>query len=238
VWDLIRSLLNEISWSSAAGVVFGAAIGATVSYLLQRNSFAEARRQKEADKREERRALGLNVFTKMIRIASTLELLRHTLDIAFSTAKAKGIKAPPWALVIPIANFPPRVHFEPKELTEIMRLDFELFNNIGPFDDVHNSVIDAFELYRTERNAITGTMKAEMSGNLGSTSFTAEEMRALAPRMAALDTLIDGMIKRTKIDAAEAWDLLQKLQAALNKEYNLKLTIERRPFTKQVSLGY
>lgn len=229
----LSEAVHQISWSSAAGIIFGAGISATVSFVLQRTSFAEARRQKEADKREDRRALGLNVFTKMIRLALTIELLKQSLDNSFARAQASGLKAPGWAIVMPHANFPARVHFEPKELTEILRLDFNLFNVIGPFDDVHNALIEAFETYRTDRAALTANMKAEMTGNLGSTSFTADEMKLLGPKMAAIDTLIAGMVKRTTVDSKEAWELLKRLQDVLNKEFSLKLSIERKPFSHQ-----
>jgi hypothetical protein len=197
--DYLLGLAKSIDWKAGAGVLFGAFISAVVSYLLQRNSFAEARRQKEIDKREDRRILGLNVLTKMLRIASTIELLKQSLEQAFSRAEKDGHEGPPWSFIIPLANFPGRVHFEPKELTEIMRLDFNLFNDIGPFDDVHNSLLDIFELYRTDRNALTGTMPAEMMGGMrGSSTFTPDEMKKLAPKMVALDTVVAGMVQRTR----------------------------------------
>ncbi|MGQ0681277.1 hypothetical protein [Bradyrhizobium sp.] len=231
--EFFLGLAKSVNWKAASGVLFGAAIGALVSYFLQRNSFAEARRQKELDKREERRTLGLNVLTKMIRIASTLELLMQSLEQAFARAEKDGIKGPPWTIVIPLANFPAKVHFEPKELTEIMKLDFNLFNDLGPFDDVHNTLLDVFQLYRTDRNALTSTLSAEMNGMLGSTTLTPEEVKRLAPKMAALDTIIDGMVQRTTTDSAEAWSILNRLQDALNREFGLKLRLERKPFSHQ-----
>jgi hypothetical protein len=84
--------LESIPWSNAVSILFGAAISAIVSYLLQRNSFGEARRQKESDKKEERRALGLNVFTKMIRIASTLEQLKQSVEGALARASAQNLQ--------------------------------------------------------------------------------------------------------------------------------------------------
>jgi len=231
--EYLFGLAKSIDWRAGVGVLFGAAISATVSYLLQRNSFAEARRQKELEKREERRALGLNVFTKMMRIASTLEILKRSLEEAFARAERDELKGPPWTIVIPLANFPGKVHFEPKEFTEIMKLDFNLFNDLGPFDDVHNTLLDVFQLYRTDRNALTSTMSAEMKGMLGSTTFTPEEMKRLAPKMAALDTIIDGMVQRTMADSEEAWTILNRLQGALNKEFGLKLRLEKKPFAHQ-----
>jgi hypothetical protein len=71
--DLLKSFVLSVDLRAASGIVFGATISALVSYVLQRNQFKEAKRQKEADRFEDRKALGLNVLTKMMRIASTLE---------------------------------------------------------------------------------------------------------------------------------------------------------------------
>ncbi|MBM3530831.1 MAG: hypothetical protein FJX62_22360 [Alphaproteobacteria bacterium] len=228
MWEILIAAYNSISWNATAGIVFGASISALVSYLLQRNQFREVRRQRDADRIEERKAVALNVLTKMMRIASTLEILQLSIEGAFRRAERDGLKGPPWTFVIPIANLPGKVHFEPNELTEVMRLDFQLFNDLGPFDDVHNVLLDTFAMYRTDRNALTENMSAEMKGNLGTTSFTAEEMKRLAPKMAALDTLVVGMIERTTKDSAEAWQILTRLQVALNKQFNLKLQLERK----------
>lgn len=231
--EYLLQFVKSVDWRAGAGVMFGAAISALVSYVLQRNSFAEARRQKELDKREERRTLGLNVLTKMIRIASTLELLKQSLEGAFARAERDKIDGPPWTIILPLANVPAKVHFEPKELTEILKLDFNLFNDLGPFDDVHNTLLDVFQLYRTDRNALTSTLPADMKGMLGSTTFTPEEMKRLAPKMASLNTIIDGMVQRTLADSTEAWAILSRLQDALNKEFGLTLQLERKPFTHQ-----
>jgi hypothetical protein len=98
---------------------------------------------------------------------------------------------------------------------------------------VHNTLLDVFQLYRTDRNALTSTLSADMKGMLGSTTFTPEEMKRLGPKLAALDTIIDGMVQRSLADSTEAWAILGRLQDALNKEFGLKLRLERKPFTHQ-----
>src|SRR4051812_10923466 len=103
--DSLLGFAKSIDWRAGAGVLFGAAISAVISYLLQRNSFSEARRQREIDKRDERRALALNVLTKMMRIASTLEQLRQSLDHAFARAKRDGVKGQGWHIVVPSPTF-------------------------------------------------------------------------------------------------------------------------------------
>jgi hypothetical protein len=62
----LSEAVHQISWSSAAGVLFGAAISASVSFVLQRSSFKEARLQKEKDRREVRKAQALSLVFKMV----------------------------------------------------------------------------------------------------------------------------------------------------------------------------
>ncbi len=65
---------NEISLWTILVCWAGAIVSAIVSYILQRRSFAEARQQRAEDKTETRKTLGLNLFHKMMRITSTLEI--------------------------------------------------------------------------------------------------------------------------------------------------------------------
>ncbi len=67
---------NQITAWSIFSLLVGTIISSIVAYVLQRNSFAEARRLKAQDKLDERKALGLTLFHKMIRIASTLGILK------------------------------------------------------------------------------------------------------------------------------------------------------------------
>ena len=216
-------------FSVLGGTIIGGIISTTVAFIVQKRGLAAAKKQRDEDKRDERRTLALNVFTKMIRLASNLEQLRQSVEGTLADAKAKKLKGPPWAHVKPIASLPGKIHFDPKELTEVMRLDFNLFNDLGPLDDVHNVIIEAFEIYRKDRGSLTDTLHADMDGDLGSTEFTAEDIKRLGPRMVALDNLVGSILGRTKHDSADAMSLLMKLQEALNKEYDMKLRLEKKP---------
>jgi len=221
---------NQITIWSLVSLLAGTVISAIVSYLLQRSSFAEAKKQKEVDRIEERKALGLALFQKMIRMASTLEMLKQSLERSFARAEAQRIRGDPWQFVMPIASLPALVHFDPKELTSLMRLDMELFNLIGPFDDVHNTILETFALYRLERTALTSTLEAQIiDGNQGTTNVTEAEMRRIAPRAAALNVLIQAMVERTKLDSEDAWKLMRRLQEVLNREFKMSLNLERKP---------
>jgi hypothetical protein len=228
---------ETITWwaiaSAFGGSIIGGTISAVVAFIIQHRSLKATKVQRAADKLEQRKALALTVLTKMIRIASTLEILKTSLDNAFKRAERDGIKTQPWMIVIPIATLPGKVHFESEELTEVMRLDFNLFNDLGPFDDVHNVLLDTFAIYRADRTALSDNFSADMVGNLGTTTLTPDDVKKYGPRMASLNTLVSGMIERTRVDSAEAWQILDRLQQALNKQYSLNLRLERKPLLHQ-----
>lgn len=229
IYEKIIELLASISWSAAAGIVFGAVISATVSYLLQRNSFAEARRQKALEKFEARKAMGLTLYHKMIRIASTLHIVLNTLNEGVKRAADPTFKGPLWGALRPPAALPDRVKFTPDELTYLMLLDNNLFSDMGSFDEVHNTLLSAFEEYKAKRAAVSDTLSAEMeTGGLGVTTLTSAEMRKYGPRFAELNILIEQMLGRAKEDSAEAWTLLNRLQERLNKEFKLNLRLEMK----------
>lgn len=224
---------NQLTLWSLFSLLGGTIISALVSYLLQRNSFAEARRLKAQDKQDTRKALALNLFHKMIRIASTLAILKAHLDTALAAVPPDQRLHNLWGRVQPIAAFADRVKFTPEELTFLMLLDKDLFNDLGPFDDIHNSLVDCFALYTTKRAALTDTLPATMTGLVGHVALDPSQAQTVAPRAAELDFLISAMVQRADKDSAEARELLDKLAAALNKEFSLNLKLERKLPTLQ-----
>lgn len=220
---------NQITIWSIFSLLVGTIVSSIVAYLLQRNSFAEARRLKAQEKFDERKALGLTLFHKMIRIASTLSILKLHLDESFAHAKTQKITGQPWQIISPIATFPDRVKFTPEELTFLMLLDKDLFSDMGPFDDIHNTLLESFQLYSNKRSALTDTFEAEMRGNVGAVALTPAQVQRIAPKAAELNVLVEGILERSNQDSREAWELLGRLRNSLNKEFSLKLDIELKP---------
>jgi hypothetical protein len=140
---------NQVTVWSIVSLLAGTVISAIVSYVLQRRSFSEAKEQRAKDKFEARKTLGLTLFHKMMRITSTLETLKKTLDGAFARAKADKIDGQSWQIVMPVANLPSGVKFTPEEMTFLMLMDMTLFNDMGSCDDIQEGILDMFELYRT-----------------------------------------------------------------------------------------
>ena len=220
---------NQITIWSIFSLLVGTVVSSIVAYLLQRSSFSEARRIKAQDKLDERKALGLTLFHKMIRIASTLSILKLHIDEGVAQAATLKITGQHWQFISPIATFPAGVKFSPEELTFLMLLDKNLFNDMGPFDDIHNTLLESFQLYGTKRNALTDTLEAEVRGNVGAIMLTPAQMLKIAPKVAELNVLLEGMIERSNQDSKEALDLLERLRNSLNKEFGLELKIELKP---------
>ncbi|HEY8123916.1 MAG TPA: hypothetical protein VIF88_00620 [Methylocystis sp.] len=228
---------TQITAWSVFSVLAGATVSAVVSYVLQQRSFAEARQQKAQDKVETRKTLGLNLFNKMMRIASNSEILKRGLEENISKADEDRLAREAWMFVLPIANLPNAVHFAPEELTMLMQIDLDLFNNLGQFDEIYNSLIEIFAVYGSRRAALTDVLPATMTEErvtlnqrsvTGTTVLSMDEMRRFGPQMVQLNLLVRSMIDRARQDAAEAWVLLDRLRDTLNKEFKLQLSMERK----------
>jgi hypothetical protein len=217
----MMQFINDISWSSVASIMFGAAISAVVSYLLQRNSFAEARRQKEADRFEVRKAQAYSLFFKMIRIHSTIVITGAAISESLAKAKAKSLEGALWQIVIPFANLPPRVKFSSDEMALLLSLDYNLFNDVGPYDDVHNSLLDQIELYGVKRGALMEKFGAKMTGTVGVTNLTQSDVDWMAPRTVELNGLVSSIINRIEHDSAESKGLLERIHALFVKEFKM-----------------
>ncbi len=221
--------LKGISWSSAAGIVFGAAISALVAYLLQRNSFAEARKQKDADRKEVRKALGLSLMFKMVKVCSELQNLGNAVQECFERARKDNFKGMPFQIVMPIVPLPDPIHFSPDEMALILSIDHNLFNEMAALDELHNNTVGLFDLYNTKRGQLLDQLGAEMTGNIGATSLSQDQRKWFEPQAVQLNGLVEAMKQRTKRDATEAWAALEKLQRLLSEEFSMSLNLERKP---------
>jgi hypothetical protein len=220
--EISLGYLKSISWSSAAGIVFGAAISALVSFLLQQSSFAEAQRQKEKDRREVRKALALSLVFKMMRISSDLNNLGKSVAESFDLARKQGLSGMPFQIVAPTIPLPDPVRFSPDEMAWVLSVDNSLFNEMGPLDELHSSTVAIFELYNTKRNAVLDRLGAEMTGTVGTTTLTREQNMWLGPRSVELNQLVEVMIQRSQRDSKESYAAFDKLTAVVSREFDMQ----------------
>ena len=226
--DSFIEFLKSISWSSAAGILFGASISALVSFILQRSSFAEARRQKEIDRREVRKALGLALVFKMIRLSSDLHNLGKAVRECLDAAKSKGFAGSPFQVVMPIVPLPEAIRFLPEEMALILSIDTALFNEMAALDELHSNTLAIFEKYNSTREAVMDRLGAEMNGNIGTTFLTAEQKQWFDPRAVVLDQFVEIMLQRAEQDGQEAWAAFEHLRKTIEKEFDIKLNFVKR----------
>jgi hypothetical protein len=222
----LSEVLHQVSWSSAGGVLFGAAISASVSYALQRTSFAEARRQKEKDRYEVRRVQAYSLFFKMIRMHSNLAIIDATLADFIQKGRAKGMSAY-WQMILPLGNMPDKVKFTAEEMALLLSLDIKLFNDLGPYDDVHNGLLGLYESYSAKRAvALSKFGTLEMDGGTGTHDLSAEDVAWLTPRAYEMHTLAEGMIQRAKEERATSTNLLERIHALFVREFKFEPKLE------------
>lgn len=229
MFEIVISYLKIIPWSNAVSVLFGAAISAAVSFVLQRGSFKEARQQKEKDRREVRKALALSLVFKMIRISSDLNNLGKSIFESMERAKKDGLAGMPFQVVAPTHPLPDPVRFSPDEMAWVLSVDNNLFNEMGPLDELHSSTVAIFDLYNTKRGQLLDRLGAEMKGMVGTTTMTNEHRLWFEPRAAELNQLVDVMIQRSQRDTKEAWTAFDKLTAVVSKEFDMNLRFEKKP---------
>jgi hypothetical protein len=222
--------VHQISWSSTGGVLFGAAISATVSFVLQRGSFKEARRQKEKDRREVRKAQALSLVFKMIRISSDLNNLGKAVGEFIERGRKEGLKGDLFQFVPPIIPLPDSVRFSPDEMAWVLSVDNNLFNQMGSLDELHTNTVAIFDLYNKKRNNILEKLGvARMEGTVGTTFLTPEQRMWFEPRAVELNQLVEMMIQRSQRDAKECWSAFDNLTTAVSREFSMNLRFDRKP---------
>jgi hypothetical protein len=180
---MIASEASEgITWWAVASAFGGTIIGGGISFFLQRLNLAEARKQRAKERFEARKALAYSLFFKMVRIHSSIVIIQKAIAESIAKAESAGFKGILWQKVIPFGNLPGSVKFVSDEMALVLSLDYDLFNAIGPFDDIHNSLIDLVSNYGQKRGAMMEKFGAKMSGGLGATTLTKEEAEWMAPR--------------------------------------------------------
>jgi hypothetical protein len=215
-------------FSAIGGSIVGGAISTIVAFVVQKRNLTAAKKQRDEDRLEIRKARGYALLFKMIRIASNIENLGKAMQSCFEEAARRGLKWDPWQIVQPMVPANDPVNFTAEEMALILSIDDKLFNEIASMDQLHNSTAALFDLYGIMRQKVMERFGAVMSGNIGVTGLTQSEHDWLAPRATELNGLIAVLQQRAIEDGKEAWSVLVKLRDSLEKNLGIKHRLERR----------
>jgi hypothetical protein len=221
---------STITWwalvSAFGGSIIGAVLGGTINYILQTAARAEAKKQRDADKKEVQIALAYSFLFKMIKVVSGLKQLGRSVRESLDEAASKGFTGAPWRVVLPVVNPPEPIRFTAEEMGMVLSLDDKIFNAVAAFDELHNSTAAIFVSYSEGRAAITERFGATMEGNIGSSYLTEKEALWLAPREVELNGLVDAMLQRTEQDYKESVEGLKAVHGLFERELGIKKKLE------------
>lgn len=216
--------LNKEFWASIAGAV----VGGCIALAVQMVGLRETRRAREIDRNQVRQALGTGLLLKMIRVYSNIHHIKMHFDEAFSSPRAKEIPEP-WAFVLPLANPPLHVHFDPNELSVLLSLkDNAVFGSVVEMDNIHNGLVQLVTTMAEQRRALLEKLPAQ--GGIGPTFeavLTEEQAAPLRPWVYQVNDLILQARERTNIDAARADAALDGLQRVLREKLGLPYTVQK-----------
>lgn len=209
-------------FSVLGGTVLGSSISIFVAFYTQKRSLDAAKRQRDEDRFERRKAIAYSLFFKMIRIHSNISIIDNSLSDFVKGGTAKGLKTL-WQMILPLGNMPDRVKFTPDEMALLLSLDSNLFNDLGPYDDIHNSLLDIYQTYGDRRAAALSKFGTEkMDGATGTHALSKEEVEWLTPRAYEMNSIAEDMIARAREDTKESRLLLERMHTLFVKEFSFE----------------
>lgn len=135
-----------------------------------------------------------------------------------------------WRGLQPISNLPRDIEISPAELTVVFRTGrVELFNDIRDVEVIHNAAIKAWSTYGDLRKTLAGMLPAKMSGQVGVTFLSDEEMRKAGPAIGAVESLAEALKHRAPIDVAVARRALSEFLPVVREMtgHSITMTAER-----------
>jgi hypothetical protein len=183
--------------------ILGALIAGIFSWLLARRTSKETLQRDHEQRREEKLGLALQAHVKLKTIIDNLGTLLRMIESALNNPPSPASR--PWMCVEPIIGHRGEhsVQFTAAELAlflEAQRGDIaEQMQMLARKNSTAGAVI---ETYNTRRDEMKSKFPPPdvVDGNLGTTALTREQFMALAPDMAALDSLIDQIVPALRED--------------------------------------
>jgi hypothetical protein len=150
-------------FSVIGGTLIGSTISTVVAFYIQKKGLSATKAQRDSDRFESRKAQCYSLLFKMIRIHSSIVILEKGLTESLAKAEAVDLKGEFWKRLTPSGNMPPRVKFTSDEMVLLLSLDFNLFNDIGPYDDIHQ-LTGCVRTLRVQASFSDGKIRCENDG--------------------------------------------------------------------------
>lgn len=224
---------NSEFWSA----IIGAVVGGYITYLTQLRAIRETRSHRVEDRLLVQQGLANSLLFKVVRIHGDFYGVHRHIEECYERASANGFTGEPWQFVLPLANFPDRVHFSPDEMGMLLGLkDDDVFNVVATLDVIHNSLVEAIKSFSAHRRTLAAELKPDTAiGNVLSGVMDHDTFMRLRPQMIEVKSLVEAIRIQAKTDFEESEKSMQRLVHLFKDRLGISLRIESKVNKPNVS---
>jgi len=206
--------------------VIGAVVGGLVAALLQLLQQSHERGVRQKERLEQQRTLAYSLIYKLMTISSTFTRVSHHLERSFQEAP-EGYE--PWQFLEAYATPHQHVSFSSDEMTMLLRVSVESFNDIVALDGIHNALSDTLVAYGNKREKITELLPPAMvNGRIGTIVVTHEQIMAARPFIIQANGIARDLRAHASRDAERAWKVMRALVPRINLKLDMKVAIGQK----------
>jgi len=194
--------------------VVGGLIAAITGYCLAHKASKETLKRDRVSRLENQKAAALRAVVKLLSIVNGMATLHRQLEGMICDADAQGhSELSLWQKVKPIIGFTDHsIRFEAEEVAVFVAKEVDYANELLLLADRYATLESAFRTYERRRAELTDDFPATttMIGAVGTTFFTEEQGRRVAPRAAELNTMVEELRRFASEDYETALRLAEQ----------------------------
>lgn len=180
--------------------------------------------EKERDEKDQ--ALVSEIFVKFQSMVNNLYHFREHLREAYKNVDEDS-KDNPALFVLALASHPEPIHFSAEEKALFLRRKkTKLANDVGEWDGIHNSLVSSLEKYAELRQVFVSVVPADVSGSIGTSCLEYSEYQKIAPLLAQMNYLIEGIRGRVEADYGPCVDATKRMRDAMEEICHISMDLK------------
>ncbi len=206
--------------------IVGAVVGGVITTLLQVAQQTHERSLRNSERLEQRKMFAYSLVYKLMTINSMFVRVSHHLEKAFEAAPEDW---EPWQFLEGYATSHKHVVFSPEEMTLLLKVSADSFNDIAALDEVHNALSDTLGVFSRHKERIHELLPpSRMDGRKGHIEATQEQYMAARPYMVVANGIARDMRLSAKRDASRTFQAMQAAIPKFNRTLDMKLLVEQK----------
>ncbi len=200
-------------WAAIAGAIVGGLISLGIQLLALRS----AKNERDETRKELIEATAHRLFFKLSAISTDLNGFAETVREARDRLSEYPAPCQNWQVLIPVVNLPNTIEISADELSILVsHRNFSLLNEVADADRIHSGALATWEAYKTRRAALGEKMPAMVdSSGSGRSYLDSDQLAALGPLMAELNSMADALFATAERDAKQSLKTLIDFNTAM-----------------------